>query len=170
MESRTALGKLRRRWSKQRPLVRQGAPGSKVLEHLRKQRLIREAAGHGELDTAHADETDRQLAVCDPTWQDVDWDANRIVVQSPKTKHHVGKASRTIPLFAELRPTLDVAFELASKGAVYVVDGSHREAANTAAAGGTVTYERNSSGWFNAQVRRRGPDCSTPCGRTGFQH
>ena len=55
-------------------------------------------------------------------WQDIDWDAGRIVVTSPKTEHHAGKASRTIPLFAELRPILAEAFDLAPEGAVYVVD------------------------------------------------
>lgn len=74
-------------------------------------------------------------------WQDVDWDAGRIVVQSPKTEHHVGKASRAIPLFAELRPILSEAFDLATDGAVYVVDGDHRDAANTA------------SGWRNCNLR-----------------
>lgn len=112
------------------------------------------------------EETDRLLAVCNPTWriivalsrygglrcpsevlslhwQDVDWEAGRIVVQSPKTEHHEGKASRTIPLFAELRPILAEAFDLAPEGAVYVVDGNHREAANTA------------SGWRNCNLRTR---------------
>jgi integrase len=110
------------------------------------------------------EETDRLLAVCNPTWrvivalsrygglrcpsevlslrwQDVDWEAGRIVVQSPKTEHHVGKASRTIPLFAELRLILAEAFDLAPEGAVYVVDGNHRDAANTA------------SGWRNCNLR-----------------
>ena len=110
------------------------------------------------------EEADRLLAVCSPTWrvivalsrygglrcpsevlslrwQDVDWETGRIVVQSPKTEHHVGKASRTIPLFAELRPILAEAFEMAPEGAVYVVDGNHREAANTA------------SGWRNCNLR-----------------
>jgi len=110
------------------------------------------------------EEADRLLTVCNPTWrvivalsrygglrcpsevlslrwQDVDWEAGRIVVQSPKTEHHVGKASRTIPLFAELRPILSEAFDLAPDGAVYVVDGNHREAANTA------------SGWRNCNLR-----------------
>lgn len=110
------------------------------------------------------EETDRLLAVCNPTWrvivalarygglrcpsevlslrwQDVDWEAGRIVVQSPKTEHHVGKASRAIPLFAELRPILAEAFDLGPEGAVYVVDGNHREAANAA------------SGWRNCNLR-----------------
>lgn len=106
----------------------------------------------------------RLLAVCNPTWrvivalsrygglrcpsevlslrwQDIDWDAGRIVVQSPKTEHHVGKASRTIPLFAELRPILAEAFEIAAEGAVYVVDGGYRETAMT------------SKGWANCNLR-----------------
>ena len=52
-------------------------------------------------------------------WQDVDWETDRIIVQSPMTEHHAGKASRTIPLFAELRPylmTTDEHFAAAVKG------------------------------------------------------
>ncbi len=74
-------------------------------------------------------------------WQDVDWDAGRIVVQSPKTEHHAGKASRTIPLFPELRPILDEAFDLAPDGAVYVVDEKFRKAA------------MGPAGWMNANLR-----------------
>jgi integrase len=43
-------------------------------------------------------------------WQDIDWDDGRIVVTSPKTEHHADKASRTIPLFPELRPILAEAY------------------------------------------------------------
>jgi integrase len=74
-------------------------------------------------------------------WQDVDWDANRIVVQSPKTEHHAGKASRTIPFFPELRKVLDEAFDLASDGAEFVVDPKFRKAA------------MGPSGWMNANLR-----------------
>lgn len=74
-------------------------------------------------------------------WQDIDWGANRIVVTSPKTEHHVGKASRTIPLFAELRPYLAEAFDLAPDGAEFVVDPKYRKAA------------MGPSGWMNANLR-----------------
>jgi integrase len=74
-------------------------------------------------------------------WQDVDWEAGRIVVQSPKTEHHPGKASRTIPLFPELRPMLAEAFDLAPDGAEYVVDEKFRRAA------------MGPSGWMNANLR-----------------
>ncbi len=74
-------------------------------------------------------------------WQDVDWEASRIVVASPKTEHHAGKASRTIPLFPELRQILDEAFELAPEGAVYVVDERFRKSA------------MGPGGWMNANLR-----------------
>jgi hypothetical protein len=63
------------------------------------------------------------------------------VVQSPKTEHHVGKASRMIPLFPELRSILTDAFETAADGAVYVVDARLRESANT------------EKGWRNCNLR-----------------
>jgi integrase len=74
-------------------------------------------------------------------WQDVDWAAGRIVVQSPKTEHHVGKASRTIPLFPELRAILAESFALAPDGAVFVVDDKYRKAA------------MGPGGWINANLR-----------------
>ena len=74
-------------------------------------------------------------------WQNVDWEAKRIVVQSPRTEHHDGKANRTIPLFAELEPFLTEAFELAPDGAEYVVDEKFRKAAVGPA------------GWINANLR-----------------
>ena len=46
-----------------------------------------------------------------------------------------------MPLFAELRPILTEAFDRAPDGAVYVVDGNHRKAANTP------------SGWRNCNLR-----------------
>ncbi len=74
-------------------------------------------------------------------WQDVDWETGRVVVTSPKTEHHAGKASRTIPLFIELRPYLTEAFELAPDGAEYVVDARFRKAA------------MGPAGWMNANLR-----------------
>ncbi len=74
-------------------------------------------------------------------WQDIDRDANRIIVTSPKTEHHAGKASRTIPLFPELLPVLNKAFDLAPEGAVYAVDEKFRKAAN------------GPTGWMSANLR-----------------
>ncbi|MCY2991304.1 MAG: tyrosine-type recombinase/integrase [Planctomycetota bacterium] len=48
------------------------------------------------------------------TWADVDFDHSRITVHSPKTEHHEGKDSRIIPLFPELLPYLEAAFNEAS--------------------------------------------------------
>lgn len=62
-------------------------------------------------------------------WQDIEWDTGRIVVTSPKTEGHVGKATRVAPLFAELRPFLSEAFDLAPEGSTYVVDERFRKSA-----------------------------------------
>ena len=94
------------------------------------------------------------MAVCDPTWRTivglcryaglrcpsevlslrwelVDWEHDRMVVDSPKTEHHPGGQKR-VPIFPELRPILEEAFELAEPGAKYVVGGGYREAARRA--------------------------------------
>lgn len=71
-------------------------------------------------------------------WQDVDWTAEEIEVQSPKTEHHPGKATRTIPLFPELREYLEAAFD---PQATYVVDESMRASA------------RGKAGWRNCNLR-----------------
>jgi integrase len=49
-------------------------------------------------------------------WGDVDWERERITIHSPKTEHHVGGESRQIPIFPELRPYLEEAFEEATPG------------------------------------------------------
>jgi len=74
-------------------------------------------------------------------WQDIDWDAGRIMVTSPKTEHHPGKGTRTIPLFPELRSALAEAFDLAPDGAVYAVDERMRASA------------QGNAGWRNCNLR-----------------
>ena len=74
-------------------------------------------------------------------WQDVNWESERIVVQSPKTAHHPGKGSRVIPMFTELKPMLAEAFDLAPEGSIYVVDSGYRQAA------------QSKSGWRNCNMR-----------------
>ena len=54
------------------------------------------------------------------TWADVDWERGRFLVRSSKTEHHEGKGERWVPIFPELRPHLEQAFETAEEGAVYV--------------------------------------------------
>jgi integrase len=56
------------------------------------------------------------------TWNDVNWERNRFFVRSPKTEHHEGGAGRWVPIFAELRPYLEAAFEQAEPGTVYLVN------------------------------------------------
>jgi len=73
-------------------------------------------------------------------WQDIDWNAARIAVPSPKTEHHEGKGSRVIPLFPELRGVLNEAAAEAAPDAEYVVEG-YRDKALT---------ER---GWRNCNLR-----------------
>lgn len=85
-------------------------------------------------------------------WQDIDWNAGRIVVTSPKTEHHDGKASRTIPFFPELRPILAEARDLAPPGAVFVVDEKYRKAA----VGPNCWLNANLRTTFNKIVRRAG--------------
>jgi len=60
-------------------------------------------------------------------WEDIDWQNNRMRVISPKTEHHIGGESRLVPLFPELRPYLEEAFELAEPGTEFVVT-RYREA------------------------------------------
>jgi integrase len=44
------------------------------------------------------------------TWDDVDWENDRMTVHAPKTKRYEGKESRLIPIFSELRPYLEAVF------------------------------------------------------------
>lgn len=55
------------------------------------------------------------------TWDAVLWDQSKIRVASPKAEHLAGGGSRLIPLFPELLPHLEQAFEDAPAGATYVV-------------------------------------------------
>ncbi|WP_391524847.1 tyrosine-type recombinase/integrase [Lacipirellula limnantheis] len=74
-------------------------------------------------------------------WQDIDWEAGRLTVTSPKTEHHADGASRVIPLFPELRKLLAESFDLAPVGAVYVVDERFRKSA------------MGPAGWMNPNLR-----------------
>jgi integrase len=56
------------------------------------------------------------------TWADVDWDRGRFRVHAPKTEHHKDGGDRWVPIFPELRPHLEEAFDLAPEGALYLVN------------------------------------------------
>ena len=53
-------------------------------------------------------------------WQDILWSENKIIIHSPKTAHQ-GKPNRIIPLFPELKPLLEQAFDAAPEGSVTVI-------------------------------------------------
>lgn len=54
-------------------------------------------------------------------WPDIDWQAGRFTVTSPKTEHHEGKESRIVPIFLELLPYLKQAFEEAENKSGLVI-------------------------------------------------
>ena len=64
------------------------------------------------------------------TWGDVDWEHGRLTIRSPKTEHHEGKDSRSIPLFPELRPYLADAFDRAEPGTEFVITRYRNDNAN----------------------------------------
>jgi hypothetical protein len=78
-------------------------------------------------------------------WEHVNLAAGRMVVQSPKTEHLEGRAERVVPVFANLRPYLEEAWELAAPGEVYVVGGKQGDGYRRASHG--------PNGWGNANVR-----------------
>lgn len=55
------------------------------------------------------------------TWGCVDWERGRVRILSPKTECHAGKEARSIPLFSELRPHLEAAFDQAEPGTTHVI-------------------------------------------------
>src|SRR5262249_26215266 len=59
-------------------------------------------------------------------WDEVNWERGRFLVHSPKTEHHEGGRERWVPIFPELRPYLEDAFERAEPGTVYMVN-RHRD-------------------------------------------
>jgi integrase len=54
-------------------------------------------------------------------WSDVNWAKDRITITVPKKAHIDGQQTRVIPIFPELRPFLEKAFEEAAEGEEYVV-------------------------------------------------
>jgi integrase len=75
-------------------------------------------------------------------WDDIDWEMNRMSIPEPKVEHHAGRGIRSCPIFPELRPILDEAFEIFGHKSEYVVAApQYRAAANT------------EMGWKNANLR-----------------
>ncbi len=55
-------------------------------------------------------------------WGDVDFEAGRIRVPSPKTEHIEGRSERFIPIFPELHGPLQGVFDQAPEGSIYVIN------------------------------------------------
>jgi len=55
-------------------------------------------------------------------WIDVDFEKQRFTVHASKTEHHADKGIRTVPMFPELRPLFQDAFDKAEDGAVYCIE------------------------------------------------
>ncbi len=55
-------------------------------------------------------------------WTDVDFEHNRFTVHASKTEHHANEGIRTVPMFPELKPLFQDAFDNARTGAVYCVE------------------------------------------------
>jgi integrase len=54
-------------------------------------------------------------------WSDIDFAAGKMTIRSPKTEHHEDKDTRVIPIYPELLPYLEDAYELAEPGQEFVI-------------------------------------------------
>lgn len=78
-------------------------------------------------------------------WSDVNFETGRMTIPSCKTEHIPGKEYRVAPIFADLRPYLDEAFELAAPGEEFVVGTEQGDAMRAAAQG--------PNGWMGCNLR-----------------
>ncbi|MFM2011259.1 MAG: hypothetical protein RLZZ396_43 [Planctomycetota bacterium] len=61
------------------------------------------------------------------------YEMNRMSIPEPKVEHHEGRGIRSCPIFPELRPILDEAFEIfGDKSQCVVAAQQYRAAADTA--------------------------------------
>lgn len=63
------------------------------------------------------------------TWQDVDFENDRLTVHAIKTEHHADSGIRTVPMFPELRQLFQDAFDNARDGDTYCIT-RYRDGAN----------------------------------------
>jgi integrase len=78
-------------------------------------------------------------------WTDVLWDESRMIVHSPKTERHKGKARRTVPIFPELLSHLLEAQQLAEPGARHVF--VRRRGENLATTGNRIIERAGLDPW-----------------------
>jgi integrase len=81
------------------------------------------------------------------TWAAVDWAGGRITIASPKTERHPGGGKRVLPLFPELRPYLEAAFEAAPDGATFVITQYRQANVNLRTQLGRILERASVSPW-----------------------
>jgi integrase len=54
-------------------------------------------------------------------WQDIDFECSRFTIHASKTERHADSGIRTVPMFPELRPLFQDAFDHAKEGDVYCI-------------------------------------------------
>ena len=54
-------------------------------------------------------------------WEDIDFEHDRFTVHASKTEHHADSGIRTVPMFPELKPLFQDAFDKAKTGDVYCI-------------------------------------------------
>ena len=64
------------------------------------------------------------------TWQDVNFTDRSVLVHSPKTEHHPGKATQLIPMFPRLRQELERQRKVSPQSSFYVIDKWRDTASN----------------------------------------
>ena len=55
-------------------------------------------------------------------WEDIDFEHDRFTVHATKTEHHANEGIRTVPMFPELKPLFQDAFDEAKEGTVYCLE------------------------------------------------
>lgn len=80
-------------------------------------------------------------------WSDVDWAGRRFCVRSSKTEHLAHGGVRFVPIFEELRPFLEEAYELAAEGAEFVVARHRHESCNLRTQLGRIVTRAGVTPW-----------------------
>ena len=89
-------------------------------------------------------------------WEDVNLADGIMTVTAPKTERYPGKGYRAVPIFGNLRPHLEEAWELAAPGTVYVVSGPQGDVYRAAFYGPNGAVNANLRTAFGKLIRRSG--------------
>lgn len=80
-------------------------------------------------------------------WGDINWETGVINVRSPKTQHHEGHESRQVPIFPELKPFLEAAWDAAPVGSEYVIIKHRGQKKNLRTALATIIVRAGLTPW-----------------------